>query len=131
MLDRFKEGKAEAQFDTFLLNLMHTYGIPQEMLPDYRAVVLFEWDHQLWQLENGDYTSAINLFSLERKEAYEEQNTRLITIRKSMNTTENGKKSINEMTEKGVDDGFSTIPIPSISSFEPAKRIKNATIEAL
>jgi len=131
MLDKFRAGEAEAQFNEFLLPIMDNVGIPKEKIDVYRKVVLKEWENKAESEFLASYAAITDFSSPDYREEIENHNKRLVEIRTAMTTTSQGKKTILDMQSKRVDDGFSTIPLPPLSSFEPAVEIQHNLVLGL
>lgn len=88
-------------------------GLPESAIPLYLEAVTDSWSDALSHVVTREYASIIDYTSPDYREAVEEQNKRLIMLRGHFNTTEEGRATIKRIPKK-QDDGYSTIPLPTI-----------------
>jgi hypothetical protein len=88
-------------------------GLPENAVQLYLEAVTDSWSDALSNVVMREYASIIDVTSPDYREAMDEQNNRLIMLRAHFQTTEAGKATIKKIPKK-QDDGYSTIPLPTI-----------------
>ncbi|MFH1243971.1 MAG: hypothetical protein V1487_00130 [bacterium] len=88
-------------------------GFPENALSLLYETVSTEWGHKLGNVVMKEYASLIDFSSPDYQDWVEKQNNRLKQLRIELASTDLGKETIAKIP-RDVDDGFSTIPLPSV-----------------
>lgn len=88
-------------------------GYPESSLATLFEAVSTEWGHKLGNVVMKEYAALIDFSDPGYQEWARKQNDRLKELRIALASTDLGKETIARIPRE-VDDGFSTVPLPSI-----------------